>query len=159
MQTTIYSTFRDPETADRAFEELLRMGASLLDMAVVAQRSYLEPEIDESGFEKEHGCSESKADTIDQNGPLGLSTCLDPFEDRPCGIRLFDNLTYPGDLTSCLCVLGFAEEFAIETENAILEGSGLFIVRVPTGLVDKQTVLETLKKLGGTNLPPWALPA
>ncbi len=152
MQTTIYTTFRDSDQAGAAFDELLTQGASLLDVAVINEHAYQAPEIDTADGQMEHGCSGSEENPIDGEAPLEIPECLDPFEDAPCGIHILDNLTYPGDLSNCLNVLGFARPVAQQMEATVLEGGALLILRLPSGSINEEVAIDVMEAFGGSTL-------
>jgi len=162
MQTTIYATYRAPEKADQAFVEFLERGASILDIVVLTKSAYRDAaagtddgrlDISEHGL-LEHGCMSAKSTSADSCSAENLTATRDPFEEAEGGIRLLDNLSYPGDLKECLKKLGFAEQIAQDMEDAILEGGALLILRVPSGAVEDLQAWEVVGRYGGTIFSP-----
>jgi len=162
MQTTIYATFETPYKADEAFLMLLEQGVSLLDMVVITRKAYKDQPLGESDGrldvaeigQLEHGCLTAVSTPRDPNDKAEMPTCRNPFEDEIGGIRLLENLAYPGDLTECLKKLGFKEEVARDAETSMLEGAALLIVRVPSGPVGDVQAWEIIERFDGIVLAP-----
>jgi len=162
MQTTIYATFQSPDSADLAFVELLERGVSLLDVVVLTRLAYKEPEpgtedgrldISEHG-QLEHGCADATPIPPEPFALGDVPPVRDPFEQTEGGIRLLDNLTYPGDLAECLQKLGFTEHAAQTTERAMLDGGAILILRVPSGPVEELQAWEAIERFIGTIVVP-----
>lgn len=157
MQHSIYASFGSNDKADQAFVDLLERGASVLDLVVITQKAY-----DQSGDRpsdgelpvEEHGCLASPpplpAEVLENNPYLER----DPFSPEPQGVKILDNLAYPGDLTLCLEKLGFNEQLAQDAESAVLRGGAFLIARIPSGSVDEYQAWEVIERFAGNIVAP-----
>jgi hypothetical protein len=162
MEKTLYATYDSPNRANQAFVELLQRGVSFMDVLLITQRTYVDPE-----FPSEDGrLNFPPHDLLDSNSlesafespnfppEEDIPTRGDPFGDTPGGVWLLDTVRYPGDLTSCLKELGFDHQVARDVETVVLEGGAVLIMRVPSGPVDDIQGWQSMERHGGTIMAP-----
>lgn len=155
MQNIIYATYRSPGEADQAFVELLQRGASILDLAIITQHTYQDNAgTDDGRLDISEPLFERGVGMIAPPEPGHVAEPRDPFLDPPAGIRMLDNLHYPGDLAGCLSLLGFAEPAALDIETMVLRGGAFLILRIPSGPVNDMQAWEAVERYGGTVMAP-----
>lgn len=162
METTLYATYENPSFANQAFVELLKRGASYMDVILVTKRTYIDTDLEAAdgrldvppaALIESHVLQVSK-DNANTKPESDITEKADPFGEKQGSVWLLESVRYPGDLTNCIIQLGFSDQSAREAETAILEGGAMLIVRVPSGTVDDIQGWRAMKDHGGKILTP-----